>query len=82
MIVETHNNFKDPLKLTASRVLISDEFGNPVCFVVQFAPGHIVACHAGDPNFEDQLHMHGFDQTVIVKRLDNKKLAKPHILLG
>lgn len=69
MILELHENMKNPVSLPASRVLITDNFGNPICFVVEFAPGHHRCCNAGDPEFQEQLQMHGFDRTVVVSKL-------------
>jgi len=82
MIIELHDRLKNPVSLPASRVLITDNFDNPICFVVEFAPGHHRCCHVGDKDFEDQLQMHGFDRTVIVSRIDPKKLKQPGLLLG
>lgn len=82
MQVELHNNLKNPLVLPATRLLVVDDFGNPVAFAVQLAPGHVRTGHVGEADFNEQLQMHGFDVSVIVSRIDPEKLAKRTILKG
>lgn len=82
MQVELHNSLKNPLVLQATRLLVVDDHGNPVAFVVQFAPGHVRAGHVGDADFNEQLQMHGFDASVVVSRIDPKELAKRKIITG
>jgi len=82
MILEMHNNFKDPIKLPATRVLITDNYGTPICMVVEYAPNHHRCFHVGDEGFQDELMMHGFDRTVIVSPVDLNKLKKPVIYTG
>lgn len=82
MQVELHNGFKNPLVLQATRLLVVDDFGNPVAFAVQFAPGHVRTGHVGEDDFNEQLQMHGFNVSVIVSRVDPKELAKRKIITG
>lgn len=87
MIIEMHDGLGNPVRLHASRVLISLDDGTPVSFAVEFQPGHLrlfragketAGVHhfrAGDPDFAEQLRHHGVDRTVLVTTLDPKTLA-------
>lgn len=70
MILELHNQLGEPLRLSASRLLVTNEDGTPLLFVLQVEPGHVRISHAGEPNFQRCLQEHGIDRTVIVSRHD------------
>jgi hypothetical protein len=78
MIVELHERLHKPLKVPASRVLITADDGTPIVFVVEFASGKKSwwrCFRAGDDDFQEQLRLHGIDRTVLVTNLDQKTLA-------
>ena len=80
MILESHNHLKQPLKIHSTRLLVRDNLGNPIAFVIEMGPTHHRVFDANDEDFEQQLQYHGFDATVIVSRHD-LKAVKPRILL-
>lgn len=62
---------RDPSVTQASRVLIKDEFGNPICLAVSWIegtkPAYIVA-HCGDDDFEQMLSTFGVDKVIVLNR--------------
>lgn len=77
MIIELHNHGRQTQRLSATRVLIRDEKGTPLAFVLEIEPGHYRLSHAGEPDFSRYLQEHGIDRTVVVDRLDLRKLPRP-----
>lgn len=69
MLVEIHDHLNRPIRVIATRVLVLDDFGNPVSFSVSPQPGHVTTFHIGDEDFFSQLQDHGINKTVIVKTL-------------
>ena len=70
VIIESHNRLKDPLRVKSSRVLITADNGTPVAMIVEYVAG---ATDRGSGafglvirNFNEQLQVHGFTQTVLV----------------
>jgi hypothetical protein len=78
VIVELSDHLTNPVKVPATRVLITGNDGTPILFVVTFqeADGreHVRTFRAGDDEFEEQLRIHGFKHTVVVTKLDPKKM--------
>lgn len=72
MIAELHENLQKPLVVRATRLLLTFNDGTPFAFAVEYANGHMRLFRAGDPNFVEQLKIHGFDKTVIVETRDIK----------
>ena len=70
MRVELHDRLTGPLAVPATRVLIVNDQGTPICLCVQMAPGHDRVFRAGDPDFNAQLRMHGVSRTTIVKKIE------------
>lgn len=77
MILESHNHLTDPIKVPATRVLISYDDGTPACLVISLTAKHLRVFRAGDPDFAEQLKAHGIDRTTLVTTLDPKKLVYP-----
>lgn len=75
MRVELHDRLQSPLAVQATRVLVTDDQGTPLCLCVEWAPGHNRVFRVGDPDFNDQLRMHGVNRTTVVTRVDARKLA-------
>ncbi len=74
MKIEFHDNFRNPLVLQATRVLITSDDGTPLALAIE----HFTAAdgraqfrvfRAGDPDFAQQLRHHGIDKTVLVTSL-------------
>ena len=73
MLVELHDNLRNPAKVPASRVLITSDDGTPLVFIVEFATGAkpwFRCFRVGDPDFEEQMRAHGLNRTVLVTKLD------------
>lgn len=76
--VETHKNLRDPRSFEASRVLIRDQYDNPVVLVIS-DDAFIHIHQVGDPDFDTKLREHGVDRTVIVTDLQIPENHGPRI---
>jgi len=66
MLVELHNSFKNPIRVQATRVVVYDDFGNPVGVFVQTQPGELIAEIAdNDTRFPKLLKMLGLPITKV-----------------
>lgn len=74
MIVELHNKFQDPMSIEASRVVVYDEFDNPIAVVVQIDKGHYIVSHAGNNGFKEVLRDLGINKTLIIDTIDTKDI--------
>jgi len=71
MKIESFKNYGQPRVTEASRVLIRDEgTGNPVCCVIEFAPGQFWITHQGDEKFDKALEVLGVSDTVVTEVID------------
>lgn len=74
MILELHNNLRNPQRIEATRVVVRDIFENPICVIIEHAPGQYWVTHVGEPNFEEGLKAMGLDKTIVT-------LAQPQLTL-
>lgn len=80
MRVLLHNNLQSPQQLEASRVVITDDFGNPLAAAIQIADNTILVEKAGDSTdteFNSFLRQLGISQTVIVQNVDASDICPP-----
>jgi hypothetical protein len=59
-----------PLKAEATRVLVRDAAGNPVCLVVEYTPGAVFCVHIDDDEFEDTLRRFGLEAPRVRRRVE------------
>lgn len=76
MRVELHDKFSEPLKVSATRLVVYDDYYQPVAFIIQTSANSMRICTAKDEDFNYQLKQHGFDSTVVVNRMDFQKLVQ------
>jgi len=71
-----HNELREPRVIDATRVIIEDDLGNPVCAAVQFGPppGGIIVETADAKNWNQVLRNLGIDKTVVVTDIEQKPL--------
>jgi hypothetical protein len=74
MRVELHDKFQDPMSVPATRVVIYDDYDNPIAVVVQINPGHYLASHAGDKQFKEVLATLGINKTLIIDTINTEDL--------
>lgn len=48
MIVDTHDGFRSPDRRRATRVVILDDFGQPLLAAIEVAPNNVAVVKAGD----------------------------------
>lgn len=77
MILELHNNLRDVQRIEATRVVVRDIFDNPVCVVIEHAPGQYWVTHLGEPGFEDGLAAMGLNKTVVTIEQPKSSLVLP-----
>jgi hypothetical protein len=73
LIIEYHDGMDRPTRARATRLLVRDEFGQPVALFVQNGPREIVLERAGgarDEEFKKALAMFGVAQTAIATEVD------------
>lgn len=65
--------------IEASRVLIRDSLGNPVCLAVSWVDGdrpQTIVAHLLDDDFEMLLQTFGVDRVVVLNRLDARSIGQ------
>lgn len=73
MKVHIRQGFNEPLIQEATSLLITDDFDNPIAFIISYnkandnSAEHIRICHALEPDFEDQLKLHGVNCVKVLK---------------
>jgi hypothetical protein len=80
VIVESHNGLHDPLKVPATRVLVTGDDGTPICLVVEYSKlphPWVRVFRVGDKDFNEQLHHHGINKTVTVTKMAGQGLHLP-----
>ncbi len=78
MKIQIHNDLRDPQTITVTRVVVLDDFDNPVALAVEVGNGMILAETAENTvAFNNMLHSLGIRQTVIVH--DAKQSPLPSI---
>lgn len=74
MQVELSDGLKGGMKIPASRVVVYDDFGNPLALAVKVEGQRYVVSTVTQKNFHKLLKALGVDKTVIVDRLNSKNL--------
>lgn len=74
MKVETHNSLDKARKEAVTRVVVYDDYDNPVCVCMKMQTGRINCVRVGDARFQEALQMLGIRRTVIVDTIDTGKL--------
>lgn len=79
MIVELHDHLTQPNRLTATRVLIRDQYGQPIAIFLQVSDKDVIVETAKNKvSFERMLKQWGVSQTAIITVAD-----RPHeIIIG
>jgi hypothetical protein len=68
----THNNLQQPTVSEVTRLLVEDIEGNPILIALEYAPGMILAAHAGDAEFNNLLKNLGIDKVVVCTDVKEK----------
>jgi hypothetical protein len=84
MRIEAHNKFGKPIGAEVTRLIVYDEYDNPIVVALDPGDGSIVAATADpDPSrnaeFHDILRVFGVQRTLIVKDLQQIPLANLNI---
>jgi hypothetical protein len=75
MLVHILDGLGNPRTMPASRVLVTTDDGTPLALSVALGPSLVESTHAGEPDFNVKLRIHGVDRTVQVDRLRAPRIA-------
>jgi hypothetical protein len=73
MRVELHDGLKGTISIPASRVVIYDDYDNPLALVLCVEGRQYVAATVTQPQFHKLLKAMGINKTVVVERMDPRK---------
>lgn len=79
MRVESHDALGKAVSMPATRVVVYDDYDNPVCVSMKMQNGRITTARVGDKRFNEVLQMLGIRKTVLVDSID--PAALPRLLL-
>lgn len=74
MRVELHDGLNHAQKLEATRVVVYDDYDNPIAVVIKVEGDRYVAATAAQKQFPEILKAMGITKTVIVEHLDPTRL--------
>jgi hypothetical protein len=76
MHIECYDDMNRPIVLPACRVVVFDDFNNPIAIALRRGNGWCVvhSVTEGQDKFNVALREFGFNKTLIVDKLDTKKL--------
>lgn len=73
MILEFHDQFGNATRVSATRLAVCDDFGQPLLVALQHGPRSVIV-HKAEPGhteeFERALRLFGLTQTAIVSAMD------------
>lgn len=72
MRLEVHDGLKNPQNIMASRVVVYDDYDNPIALVIEVDNNQYVATTAGQKQFTSILKAMGINQTLVVQKSDPK----------
>lgn len=72
MIIEFHDGFSNPQTLHVTRVLLTDDLGNPIMAATDNGDRSFSVCHLGEgaEAFQNGLRELGISKTVIVEDIE------------
>ena len=76
MLLEFHDKFASPVIVNATRLVVYDDFHQPVAFVLQTGPDSLRLCTVKDEDFQFQLQQHGMQSSAIITRVNGDKFGK------
>ena len=82
MKIQIHNGLQQPQTLQVTRVVVLDEFDNPIAVAIEADKGVIIAETLSKENelqFNQILRSLGIDKTVIAHEPQTKPLSEIHI---
>lgn len=74
MRVELHDGLLGAQSFPATRVVVYDEYDNPIAAVIKIEGGHYVAMTAADKKFNSILKAMGINKSLTVEHIDPAKL--------
>lgn len=74
MRIEAHDHLGKPIKANVTRVVIYDDYDNPVAIAMKYGQGCIYAGHTGDAEFQRVIKLLGIDKVLLIETLNAKEL--------
>ena len=68
MQVVLHDHMKKPQRIRATRIVVEDDFGNPIGLFIQTSPTHIAAeiADGDEQKFNRALRQFGINKTLVI----------------
>ncbi|MFA5572534.1 MAG: hypothetical protein WDA42_05460, partial [Candidatus Bathyarchaeia archaeon] len=66
VILEIHDNFKQPQRISCTRLVVRDKYNNPLAVAVETAPDITTIASLQDPDFYTLLKLLGITDSVVV----------------
>lgn len=66
LIVEIHDQLKQPQRIKCSRIVVRDDYDNPLAVAVETAKDITTLAHINDPDFKELLKVLGIGSSVII----------------
>lgn len=76
MRIEAHNKLGQPIVAEVTRLVVYNDFDQPVAVALKIDESWIYVGHCRDPEFFDFLKTMGISATYVVDTLDTSKLEK------
>lgn len=67
MQIEAHNRLQPLPRTQVSRLVVYDDYGNPLAVFLQVGPNQIHFRHKGQPGFDEALNLLGIRDTSVVE---------------
>lgn len=74
MYVEIHDGLTGTMSVPATRIVVYDEFDNPIAVVARVDGSQYIAATAANDKFEEVLRAVGIYKTIIIDRINPKNL--------
>jgi len=78
MRLEAHDNLQKPIKREITRVVVYDDYDNPIAIVVKYDHGMCYVGHVGDKEFNNMLQVLGINRFVMVDKIK----SNPNMVIG
>jgi hypothetical protein len=66
VIIEIHDNFKQPQRIPCTRLVVRDKYNNPLAVAVETAPDVTTIASIQDQDFYTLLKLLGINDSVVV----------------
>ena len=69
MYIEIHDRLGSARRIQCTRVVVCDDFDNPISLSVEYEPGMIISTTAEHPDFNRTLYNLGINKVVVARHV-------------